>query len=34
MVIKGTITEVIAILHDLRVNGYDKIRFISLYEKK
>lgn len=30
IVLKGTITEVIAMLHDLRVKGYDKIRFISL----
>ena len=30
IVIKGTITEVIALLHDLRIKGYDKIRSISL----
>lgn len=30
IVIKGTITEVIALLHDLRVKGYDKIRSINL----
>lgn len=30
IVLKGTITEVIALLHDLRIKGYDKIRFISL----
>lgn len=30
IVIKGTITEVITLLHDLRIKGYDKIRSISL----
>lgn len=30
IVIKGTITEVIALLHDLRTKGYDKIRSINL----
>ena len=30
IVIKGTITEVIALLHDLRIKGYDKIRSINL----
>lgn len=30
IVIKGTLTEVIALLHDLRIKGYDKIRSISL----
>lgn len=30
IVLKGTITEVITLLHDLRIKGYDKIRSISL----
>ena len=30
LVIKGTLTEVIAILHDMRIKGYDKVRSISL----
>lgn len=30
IVLKGSITEIIALIHDLRIKGYDKIRFISL----
>lgn len=30
LVLKGTITEVITILHDLRIKGYDKIKTINL----
>ena len=30
IILKGKISEIIAILHDLRIKGYDKVRSISL----
>jgi hypothetical protein len=30
IVLKGSITEIIALIHDLRIKGYDKVRSISL----
>ena len=30
IVLKGTLSEVITLLHDLRIKGYDKIRSINL----
>jgi hypothetical protein len=30
IILKGKISEIIAILHDMRIKGYDKVRSISL----
>lgn len=34
MILKGKISEVIAIIHDLRIKGNDTIRSICIQEKK
>lgn len=30
IILKGKISEIIALLHDLRIKGYDKVRSITL----
>lgn len=30
LILKGKLSEIVTILHDLRIKGYDKVRSISI----